>query len=114
MSGFLIVLGNTFADLRGRYSHDWIDRSVVISILPEDLDAESALLQKLRVTVNGCVDNVAKERGEPAAIAEVRIGKQPLKLRLDRTLFLFVKGFVRRRRFRRARHRPRCGDYTPS
>ena len=114
MTGVLIVLRNAFADLRGRHPHDRFDGRIVVGILAEDLNAQRALFQQIRLTIDRCIHNVAEERRKPATIAKVRVGEQPLKLRFDGVLILLTEGFVRRRSFKRACHRPRCGDYTPN
>jgi len=113
MTRVLIVLRNAFADLRGCHPHDRFDGRIVVGILAEDLHAQCALFQQVRLAIDRRFDNVAEERRKSAAIAKVWIGEQPLKLRFDGVLFLLAEGFVCRRSFERAGHRQRWGDYTP-
>src|ERR1700677_3483693 len=113
MAEFLVILRNALPYLAGRYPDDWVGRCIVIGIFSEDFDAECALLEQIRLTVDGCADNKSEECREPAAVAEMRIGKQSLKLGFYCEPFLFCEGLMSFRSFRKGCHRRRWGDYTP-
>ena len=83
MIGFLIVLRETLANFSGSGADDRVEIGVVVGLAAEDLDAEGALLEFCRMSIQGAFDYIAQETGISPAVPEERVGEDALQLGLD-------------------------------
>ncbi|MEO8050991.1 MAG: hypothetical protein ABI833_11295 [Acidobacteriota bacterium] len=83
MAFLVIILSDSFADLDGRGAYYGVKVSVVIGSAPEDFDAESSFLKRLRVAVQRALDDEAQQIRESLALPEQRTRENAIELFAD-------------------------------
>ena len=104
MSGFLIILSQLLADLRGTGAHHGILAGIVISGTAKYLNPKGSFLQRFDVTVKGLLRDAPQQTLAAAAAPEMRATENTLQF--CKNFFGSLRRQARRRnvQIRLARH----------
>src|SRR5262249_37752387 len=83
VAGFLVILRQLFANLRGAGANNRVLTRVVVRRTAENLNSERALLEALHVTHYGVLGDASQQVLTAAAGTENRTGEHPVQLGQD-------------------------------